>query len=65
VFSEDTSDYVLVDIHPERFYSWKYQKNNEWAKKPVHLEINAKILCGEITTAVLVTASKIEKDEEK
>lgn len=36
-------------------------QKNEWAKLPIHLEINAKELRGEITTATLVKASKIKK----
>jgi len=38
-------------------------KNNEWAKKPVVMEINAKMLRGEYTTATLVSAKDIKKKE--
>jgi len=37
-------------------------KNNEWAKKPVVMQINAKELRGQITTATLVSVSDIAKD---
>lgn len=40
-------------------------KNNEWAKKPVILEINAKILRGEITAATLVSAKNIQQLADK
>lgn len=36
-------------------------KNNEWAKKPVLMEINAKELRGEITSATLVKVQEIPK----
>lgn len=36
-------------------------KNNEWAKKPVLLEINAKVLRGSITAATLIKASNIQR----
>ncbi|MEW8049285.1 MAG: hypothetical protein AB2792_01850 [Candidatus Thiodiazotropha sp.] len=36
-------------------------KNNEWAKKPVVMQINAKELRGRITSAVLVSADEIPK----
>jgi len=37
-------------------------KNNEWAKKSVIMEINAKELRGQITTATLVSVSDIKQD---
>lgn len=36
-------------------------KNNEWAKKPIVMEINAKVLREEITSATLVSASNIQR----
>ncbi|WKT59318.1 hypothetical protein Q2E61_10365 [Microbulbifer thermotolerans] len=38
-------------------------KNNEWAKRPVLLDINAKILRNEIRSATLVGAQYIEREE--
>lgn len=37
-------------------------KNSEWAKKPVMMEINARMLRNQITTATLVSASDIPKE---
>src|SRR5690606_32856988 len=37
-------------------------KQNEWAKLPVRMELNVRILRGEITAARLVKASKIERE---
>lgn len=37
-------------------------KNNEWAKRPVLMEINAKVLRGQITSATLVSAKDINKN---
>lgn len=36
-------------------------KHNEWAKKPVSMEIIAKRLRGEITSASLVAVSDIQR----
>jgi len=38
-------------------------KNNEWDKRPFIMEINAKILRGEITAATLVSATNIPKNK--
>lgn len=39
-------------------------KNNEWDKRPLIMEINAKVLRGEITAATLVSAANIPKKPE-
>jgi hypothetical protein len=36
-------------------------KNSEWAKKPVAMEINARVLRGDITSATLISAAAISR----
>lgn len=39
-------------------------KNNEWDKSSFLMEINAKVLRGEVTAATLVSAADIPKKDE-
>ncbi len=61
---DDTSIHVTIPPGTLSSEQKNILKDNEWAKKPVLLEINAKELRGQITSATLVSASRIERAEE-